>query len=206
MLLLLSNKYYLLVVFFFFLGLLFFITISDLSLLRVTLIVSFSLMLRLIISSERGSSKYFCIALFKGLAPNFISNPFSAIKFFASSFTFTVYPRSSTRFNTFSSSMSMILLISSFSRLLNNIMSSSLFKNSGEKALYWISEDEAEWGGVKISFKGKVTSADLQKFIVAVMKEYDMDSVHLTAKQIVDVFIEDGIFVQGAQESKQNEA
>ena len=77
---------------------------------------------------------------------------------------------------------------------------------SGEKALYWISEDEAEWGGVKISFKGKVTSADLQKFIVAVMKEYDMDSVHLTAKQIVDVFIEDGIFVQGAQESKQNEA
>ena len=49
-------------------------------------------MLVLIISSDNKSSKYFCIARFKGLAPNLVSKPFSAINSFASLDIFTLNP------------------------------------------------------------------------------------------------------------------
>ena len=93
-------------------------------------------MFDLIISSAITSSTYFCIALFKGLAPYSLSNPFSAINVLAFFVSFNLKPISEILSYNFLSSISIIFSISSFSKLLNTTTSSILFKNSGAKAFF----------------------------------------------------------------------
>ena len=117
------------------------IVISLVSLSKSIIILSPSFSLDVIISSASASSTYFCMARFSGLAPYCLSKPLSAIKSLAVLVNSNSYPRPLMRIKSFSNSISIILLMSSFSSALKTTTSSILFKNSGAKDFFnafWI--------------------------------------------------------------------
>ena len=83
------------------------------------------------ISSEIGSSIYFCTALLSGLAPNNGSYPFVDRNSFALSVNSNVIPSARILFSSCLVEISIIWNISSFVSCLNVIRSSILFRNSG---------------------------------------------------------------------------
>ena len=74
--------------------------------------------------------------LLRGRAPYFLSKPFSHKKLSALVDILMSYPKSLVLFTRVCNSILIIFFKSSFSKLLNITISSTLFKNSGEKAFF----------------------------------------------------------------------
>ena len=98
-------------------------------------------MLLLTTFSAKRSSMYFWIALLRGLAPYFLSKPFSLINAFAALVSEMLYPSLSTLLVSLTNSISTICSMSFFSSELKMTISSIRLRNSGAKVFFnafWI--------------------------------------------------------------------